>query len=89
MSARGWIAGASRPRAAAEVGLATFALILPLSAILRPALASGLARAGVPVAESGWPLLGIGLAYAGYFAALLGAVRLREPSGPRRGWGSG
>jgi signal transduction histidine kinase len=81
MSVRTWFAGAGRRRAALEAGLVTFALVLPLAAILRPALGLDLGPDSAPDADNRWPVLGIGMFYFGLPPALLAALRLRRSAG--------
>lgn len=81
MSTRTWFIRTGRRRAASEAGLAVLALVLPLAATLLPWLALDWDHGAIPESQSIWPLLGIGLAYAGYFGGLLGAVRVRKTGG--------
>jgi signal transduction histidine kinase len=77
MTGHRWFVSVGRWRAAGESGLLTFVLVLPLAAILRPALELSLFPASFSDAERRWPVLGISMLYVGLFGALLGAVRLR------------
>lgn len=79
MSMSGWVAGAGLRRAAVETGLLALVLVLPLAAVLQPAIARSAAQGGAPEGIS--PVLGIGMVYAGHFGALLGAIRLYRAGG--------
>jgi signal transduction histidine kinase len=81
VTGRTWLASVGRWRAASEAGLLAFALVLPLAAIVRPALELSLTPASFSDAERRWPVLGISMVYVGLFSALLGALRLRSIAG--------
>jgi signal transduction histidine kinase len=78
MTGRTWFARVESGRAACEAGLLALVLVIPLAAILRPALDLTVVHAGFTDVDRRWPVLGISMVYAGLFSSLLGAVRLRS-----------
>jgi signal transduction histidine kinase len=70
-------------RVAVEVGLLTFALTLPIAAILRPALGLELNRLDPPELEKRWLMVAVAMIYVGLIAAGLATFRRRGADGGR------